>query len=67
MLDKLSKYYNNSTILIAIVLLMMNIGGGYIKEEIPDYIDDILNTPLLRRFFIFIFVLSYTKDISTSI
>ena len=67
MLDKLSKYYNSSTFLIAIVLLMMNIGGGYMKEEIPDYLDDILNTPILRRFFIFIFILSYTKDISTSI
>jgi hypothetical protein len=67
MLDKLSNYYNNSTFLIAVVLLMMNICGGYIKEEIPDYMDDILNTPILRRFIIFIFVLSYTKDIATSI
>lgn len=67
MLKKLSKFYNNSTFLIAIALLMMNIGGGYMKEEIPDYIDDIMNTPILRRFFIFLFVLSYTKDVGTSI
>jgi len=67
MLDKLSYYFNNSTVLIAVALLMMNIGGGYIKEEIPDYLDDLLNTPVIRRIFIFIFVLSYTKDIGTSI
>lgn len=67
MLDKLTKIFNNSTFLIAITLLLMNIGGGYMKEEIPDYIEDILNTPMLRRFFIFLFVLSYTKDIGTAI
>lgn len=67
MLDKLSYQFQNSTLLIGISIIIMNIGGSYINKEIPDYIEEIIDTPILRRFFIFIVVLIYTKDVGTSI
>ena len=67
-LEKLSYQFQNSSLLIGISIIIMNIGGGsYISKEIPDYIEEIFDTPILRRFFIFIVVLIYTKDIGTSI
>jgi|TARA_R110001592_G_scaffold296491_1_gene566917 hypothetical protein len=66
-LEKLSYQFQNSSLLIGISIIIMNIGGSYISKEIPDYIEEIFDTPILRRFFIFIVVLIYTKDIGTSI
>ena len=67
MLNYLSRYFEKSTILIGLSILIMNLGGGYIRKEVPDYIEEFFNTPILRRFFIFIIVLIYTKDIGTSL
>lgn len=67
MLDELSFKFQNSTMLIGISIIIMNIGGAYITKEIPDYIEEIIDTPILRRFFIFIMVLIYTKDVASSI
>tara|TARA_B100000131_G_C17849041_1_gene505116 strand:- start:287 stop:661 length:375 start_codon:yes stop_codon:yes gene_type:complete len=67
MFEQLSDYFKNSTVLIGICILFMNIGGGYVKKEIPDYMEEIFNTPLLRRFFVFTIVLLYTKDIESAI
>lgn len=67
MLNYLSKYFEKSTLLIGLSIIIMNLGGGYIRKEVPDYIEEFFNTPILRRFFIFIVVLIYTKDISTAI
>ena len=67
MLDELSFKFQNSTLLIGISILIMNIGGSYIGKEIPDYIEEIIDTPILRRFFIFVMVLIYTKDVASSI
>tara|TARA_X000000950_G_C13678130_1_gene562806 strand:+ start:78 stop:449 length:372 start_codon:yes stop_codon:yes gene_type:complete len=67
MLNYLSKYFEKSTLLIGLSIIIMNLGGGYIRKEVPDYIEEFFNTPILRRFFIFIVVLIYTKDIGTAI
>ena len=67
MLDQMSHKFQNSTILIGIAIILMQIGGSYITKEIPDYIEEIIDTPILRRFFIFLIVLIYTKDVGTSI
>lgn len=67
MLNYLSKYFEKSTLLIGLSIIIMNLGGGYIRKEVPDYIEEFFNTPILRRFFIFIVVLIYTKDISTAL
>jgi hypothetical protein len=67
MLDKLSHQFQKSTLLIGISIIIMNIGGTYISREVPDYIEEIFDTPILRRFFIFIIVLIYTKDIGSAI
>ena len=67
MLDQMSYKFQNSTILIGIAIILMQIGGSYITKEIPDYIEEIIDTPILRRFFIFLIVLIYTKDVGTSI
>ena len=67
MLNYLSRYFEKSTILIGLSIIIMNLGGGYIRKEVPDYIEEFFNTPILRRFFIFIVVLIYTKDIGTSL
>lgn len=67
MLDQLSHKFQNSTLLIGIAIILMQIGGSYISKEIPDYIEEIIDTPILRRFFIFIIVLIYTKDVGTSV
>ena len=67
MLNDLSKYFEKSTLLIGLSIIIMNLGGGYIRKEVPDYIEEFFNTPILRRFFIFIVVLIYTKDIGTAI
>ena len=61
MLNYLSKYFEKSTLLIGLSIIIMNLGGGYIRKEVPDYIEEFFNTPILRRFFIFIVVLIYTK------
>ena len=67
MLDELSYKFQNSTLLIGISIIIMNIGGTYISREVPDYIEEIFDTPILRRFFIFIIVLIYTKDVGSAI
>lgn len=67
MLNYLSRYFEKSTLLIGLSIIIMNLGGGYIRKEVPDYIEEFFNTPILRRFFIFIVVLIYTKDIGTSL
>ena len=67
MFEAQSEYFKNSTILIGICILIMNIGGVYIRKELPDYMDEILNTPIIRRIIVFTVVLLYTKDIETSI
>ena len=67
MLEQMSHKFQNSTILIGISIILMQIGGSYITKEIPDYIEEIIDTPILRRFFIFLIVLIYTKDVGTSI
>ena len=67
MLEQMSHKFQNSSILIGIAIILMQIGGSYITKEIPDYIEEIIDTPILRRFFIFLIVLIYTKDVGTSI
>jgi hypothetical protein len=67
MFEYQSEYFRNSTVLIGICILIMNLGGIYIRKELPDYMDDVLNTPLIRRIIVFTVVLVYTKDIETSI
>ena len=67
MLDQMSHRFQNSTMAIGIAIILMQIGGSYITKEIPDYIEEIIDTPILRRFFIFLIVLIYTKDVGTSI
>ena len=67
MLEQLSHKFQNSSLLIGIAIILMQIGSSYIGKEIPDYIEEIIDTPILRRFFIFIIVLIYTKDVATSI
>ena len=67
MFEAQSEYFKNSTILIGICILIMNIGGVYIRKELPDYMDEILNIPIIRRIIVFTVVLLYTKDIETSI
>ena len=67
MLNYLSRYFEKSSLLIGLSIIIINLGGGYIRKEVPDYIEDFFNTPILRRFFIFIVVLIYTKDIETSL
>ena len=67
MLNELSNKFQNSSLLIGIAIILMNIGGTYISREIPEYIEEIFDTPILRRFFIFILVLIYTKDVGTAI
>jgi len=67
MFEYQSEYFRNSTVLIGICILIMNLGGVYIRKELPDYMDDILNTPTIRRIIVFTVVLLYTKDIETSI
>ena len=58
MLNQLSKYFEKSTLLIGLSIIIMNLGGGYIRKEVPDYIEEFFNTPILRRFFIFVVVLT---------
>lgn len=67
MLNQLSKYFEKSTLLIGLSIIIMNLGGGYIRKEVPDYIEEFFNTPILRRFFIFVVVLIYTKDVGTAL
>ena len=50
MLDKLSYEFQNSTLLIGISIIIMNIGGSYISKEIPDYIEEIIPQDCALRF-----------------
>lgn len=67
MFNVMSDYFQKSSLLIGLTIIFMNIGGNSIRQEMPDYIDEIINTPYLRRFFIFTLVLIYTKDVGASI
>lgn len=67
MFNVMSDYFQKSSLLIGLTIIFMNIGGNSIRQEMPDYIDEIINTPVLRRFFIFTLVLIYTKDVGASI
>lgn len=67
MFNIMSDKFKQSSLLIGITILFMNIGGNAIRQELPHHIDDIINIPILRRFFIFTIVLIYTKDVAASI
>ena len=67
MFNIMSEYFQKSSLLIGLTIIFMNIGSSSIRQEMPDYIDEIINTPILRRFFIFTLVLIYTKDVGASI
>lgn len=67
MLERQSEYFKNSTFLIGICIIIMNMGGVYIRKELPDYMDELINTPVIRRFIVFTVVLLYTKDIEAAL
>ena len=67
MLERQSEYFKNSTFLIGICIIIMNMGGVYIRKELPDYMDELINTPVIRRFIVFTVVLLYTKDIEVAL
>lgn len=66
-MNYLIEFLNESKIFAGCIMLLMNIGGRYILNELPSNADDIFNRPMIRLFIIFSIVFVATKDIKSSI
>jgi hypothetical protein len=58
---------DNSKLFLGVSMLMMNIGGKYVIEEIPDVIKQFFSTKYLKALFIFFVIFIGTRDTKISI
>ena len=60
-------FLNSSKIFAGCVMLLMNLGGRYIVNELPGNMEKIFDTPWIRRLIIFSLFFFTTRDIKISI
>ena len=53
MVEHLINVLNTSKIFAGCIMLLMNLGGRYIANEIPDNVEKVFNQPWIRRLIIF--------------
>jgi len=58
---------NGSRFFAACVMIMMNIGGRFISKDIPDYIFNIFEFPLVRAVTVFCIAFIASRDVKVSL
>jgi len=67
MIESIIDVLNNSKIFVGCIMLLMNLGGRYIANELPSNIDQILNRKWVRILIICSIIFVATRDIKISI
>ena len=58
---------NNSKLFAGCIMILMNIGGRYVSNDVTQGAHKILNTKLVRNFLVFCIAFVATRDIISSI
>jgi len=66
-LDKIFSILNNSKYFSGIMMLLLNIGGKQVSNEISFVQENILNHKVVRRLLVFVVVFIATKDVKISL
>ena len=66
-MDGILETLNNSKLFAGCLMIMMNIGSVYVRNELSEKIDLILNRPFLRIFIVFCIAFVATRDVVTSL
>ena len=67
MLDVMIALLNGSRFFAACVMLLMNIGGRFISKDIPDYIFNVFEYPVMRALTVFSIAFIASRDVKISI
>ena len=67
MVEQYINFLNSSKIFAGCIMLLMNLGGKYIANEIPKNVDKIFDKSLVRQFIIFSIIFVATKDFKISL
>ena len=66
-LDTLFSTLNNSKYFSGIMMLLLNVGGKQVSNEISHFQENILNHKVVRRLLVFVVVFIATKDVKISL
>ena len=66
-LDTLFSTLNNSKYFSGIMMLLLNVGGKQVSNEISSFQENILNHKVVRRLLVFVVVFIATKDVKISL
>lgn len=67
MINILVAALNSSRFFAACVMLLMNIGGRYISKDIPDYIFNIFEYPIMRALIVFSVAFIASRDVKVAL
>jgi hypothetical protein len=59
-------YLNNSKLFAGFIMILMNLGGRYVSNDISKSANNILNTKLIRNFLVFSMAFIATRDVISS-
>jgi hypothetical protein len=60
-------YLNNSKLFAGFIMILMNIGGRYVVNDISKSANNVLNTKIIRNILVFSMAFIATRDIISSI
>jgi hypothetical protein len=66
-MDEFLDSLNNNKIFIGVIMILMNLGGRYLVEEIPVHLRKIFLSPIIKSLFIFSVVFIAVRDVHISI
>jgi hypothetical protein len=66
-LNQLAFNMNNSKYMSGIMMILMNLGGRYISAEISEFQEEFMESPMVRRIFIFVIAFIATRDVKVSL
>ena len=58
---------NNSKYFSGIMMLLLNVGGKQVSNEISNFQENVLNHKVMRRLLVFVVVFVATKDVKISL
>ena len=67
MVEHYVNFLNTNKIFAGCIMLLMNLGGRYITNELPENMEKIFDRPWIRRLIIFSLFFFATRDIKISI
>lgn len=67
MFEIIATMLNGSRFFAACVMIMMNIGGRYISKDIPDYVFNFFEFPIVRTITIFCIAFIASRDVKVSL